>query len=374
MARAAGKAVLVYGTLFANRAKQRTARMVATMLVDAGLDLVTGRSPGVDRWVAEQYCGELATRELPVAGRFTQIASPGLAPPFRRYAAPAACRVRTPDFEAWKREALARSDAAVMIGGGRGALDIARRFIERGRPVFPVPFLGGLTGSSDFVFQEILKTWEAHPVPGVSRTQYLRLAEPWVGGTGPLANLLLGTLADAPDLFVSYRRSDAPAAAGRIAHDLTEHFGQRRVFLDIHGIAPSRPWVRSIDEALASCRAGIVVIGRDWLAPSPGGAVPRLAERDDVVRQEIETLLDPRGGKAVFPVLVDGARLPEADRLPESLRPLLAYQVTALDNAGWTTTLARLAREIETLLAQPAAARGDASTEVAPPLRAIQGS
>lgn len=78
---------------------------------------------------------------------------------------------------------------------------------------FPLPFLGGMTGNSDFAFQEILRTWDGHPVPGLSRTQFLRLAEPWVSGTGPLANLLRGTLAETPDIFISYRRSDAPTAA-----------------------------------------------------------------------------------------------------------------------------------------------------------------
>jgi hypothetical protein len=348
-----GRFVLVSGTGFANAAKRRAARMVGITLAEAGLGLVTGNSTGVDRWVAEAFCGELAIRERPVVGAFTQVTLGGLRF-FRRgglpvpgYAAPAACRVRAESVEAWKREALSRSDAAVMIGGGRGALDIARRVIERGRPVFPLPFMGGLTGNSDFVFQEILRTWDSHPVPGVSRPQFLRLAEPWVSGSGPLANLLRGTLAEAPDIFVSYRRSDAPAAAGRLAHDLAEHFGQRRVFLDIHGIAPSQAWDRSIDGALDSSEAGIVVIGRNWLAPEPGTDRPRLHDEGDVVRDEIAGLLDPARARAVFPVLVEGARLPSAAELPEPLRPLLRFQATAIDNAGWGDTMSRLVREIE---------------------------
>lgn len=153
-----------------------------------------------------------------------------------------------------------------MVGGGRGALDIARRIIDLGKPVFPLPFMGGLTGNSDFVFQEILKTWEAHSVPGVSRAQFLQLSEPWVSGTGQLSNLLRGTLAETPDIFISYRRSDAPAAAGRIDNDLSEHFfGGRRVFLDISDIVPGHAWDDSIDEALQASQAGVVVIGRSWM-------------------------------------------------------------------------------------------------------------
>jgi hypothetical protein len=373
------KFVLVSGTGFVNPPKRRAARMLGTTLAEAGFGLVTGNSTGVDRWAAEAFCGELASRQRELAGSFTQVTLGGMrffrrgGLPLPGYRAPAACQVRAGSVEDWKREALSRSDAAVMIGGGRGALDIARRFIERGKPVLPLPFMGGLTGNSDFVFQEILRTWDSHPVPGISRTQFLRLAEPWVSGTGPVANLLRGTLADAPDIFVSYRRSDAPAAAGRLAHDLAEHFGARRVFLDIHGIPPSRAWDVSIEGALARCDAGLVVIGRNWLAPVPGGEA-RLFDPTDVVRQEIVRLLEAE--KAVFPLLVEGARLPEPAELPEPLRPLLRFQATAIDNAGWGETVQRLVREIETVIRQaderpvPAGAR-PADAAARPQLRAV---
>ena len=348
------KSVLVIGTGWALPAKRRAARMIGITLAEAGFGLVSGNSTGVDRWVSEAFCGERESRGLPLPGAFVQVSLGGLrffrrgGAPLPGYRAPSGCIVRVDSVEAWKREALARSHAAVMVGGGRGALEIARRFIERGRPVFPLPFMGGLTGNSDLAFREILKTWDSHPVPGLSRNQFLRLAEPLVSGTGPLANLLRGTLAETPDVFVSYRRSDAPAAAGRIAHDLEEHFGRQRVFLDIQDIAPSRAWDQSISGALECASAGIVVIGRNWLAAGPDGT-PRLLREDDVVRGEIRSMLEAR--KAVFPVLVEGARLPEVEQLPEDLRPLLRFQATSIDNAGWETTMARLAREIERVVA-----------------------
>ena len=356
-ARVAGqptKHVLVIGTGWAGPTTRRAARMIGTTLAEAGLGLVAGNSTGVDKWVASAYCGERETRGEPIAGAFTQV-SLGIWRIFHRggaplpgYAAPSGCKVVCHSVDAWKREALARSHAAVMVGGGRGALEIARRFIERGRPVFPLPFMGGLTGNADLAFREILKTWDSSPVPGLSRGQFLQLAEPWVSGTGALANLLRGTLAEAPDVFVSYRRSDAPAAAGRIAHDLEQHFGQQRVFLDVQDIAPSRAWDQSITDALDHARAGVVVIGRNWLAPTAGDSTPRLWRDDDVVRSEIRGLLEAR--KAVFPLLVEGAALPEASALPDDLRPLLRFQATSIDNAGWEGTRARLIREIEQVI------------------------
>jgi TIR domain len=137
---------------------------------------------------------------------------------------------------------------------------------------------------------------------------------------------------------------------GRIAHDLAEHFGQRRVFLDIQDIAPSRAWDQSIEGAIESCKAGVIVIGRRWLAADPADGKPRLFRDDDVVRSEIKRLIKEEKAKAVFPVLVEGATLPEASDLPEDIRSLLRRQATSIDNAGWEVTMARLIREVEQVI------------------------
>lgn len=348
--------VLVLGTGFANAAKRRAARMIGTTLADDGFGLVTGDSTGVDRAVAQGFCNARRERGQSLEGAFWQV-SLGWTRMLRRggwpmpgYPAPPACRVAVGGVEAWKHEAVARADAAVMVGGGRGALDIARRLLDRGKPVFPLPFMGGLTGNSDEVFQDILRTWEAAPVPGVSRAQYLRLAEPWVNGTGHLGNLLRGTLAERPDIFVSYRRSDAPAAAGRVADALAEHFGQRRVFFDLHGIAPSQAWDASIRAAVDASAAGVVVIGRSWLARGPNGEPPRLHQAGDIVATEIGAMLQAR--KAVFPVVVEGARLPDTADLPEALRMLPRFQAVTPGNGDWDVTIRLLIREIEGVLRQ----------------------
>ena len=63
------------------------------------------------------------------------------------------------------------------------------------------------------------------------------------------------------------------------------------------------------------CKAGVVVIGRNWLASTENQA-PRLHENDDVVRGEIEAMLDRQ--KAVFPVLTEGGPTPGAIRTAEN--------------------------------------------------------
>lgn len=359
MPAAPSKFVLVVGTGWAGSGKRQIARLIGGTLADGGFGLVCGNSTGVDRWVAESYCAAIAARGLDVAQHFVQVTLGGWrflrrgGAPWPGFSAPAACRVPVHDVEAWKREVVARCDAAVMVGGGRQARDIAMRVIQQRKPVFPLPFMGGITGNADDLFREVLRTWDGYPVQGVSRTQFLRLAEPWVVGTGPLPHLLRGTLAETPDVFVSYRRSDAPAAAGRVARDLAEHFGSQRVFLDVAGIAPSHAWDDTIRASLAAARAGIVVIGREWLKPGADGRRPRLHEQGDVVRSEIAALL--QGGQAVFPLLVEGARLPDPDELPPDIAPLLRRQAIAIGNADWAATMALLVREIEAVLQRDAA-------------------
>jgi TIR domain-containing protein len=235
-------------------------------------------------------------------------------------------------------EATARCAAVIMVGGhsprrrGRkattGALAIVNRFIEQRKPAFPIPFSGG---QSDEVFQEVLARWAETPVPGLSRTQFLRLALPWTTGTGDLGDLLFGTLTDKPDVFISYRRADTAWVAGRLHRDLSEHFGAKCVFMDIEDITAGDVWKHTIEHALEHCRVGVVVIGRQWL-DAGDASKPRLLDEHDVVRREIRALLD--AGKPVIVVLA-GAAPPMAVDLPEDLWPLVERQAVAITNATW---------------------------------------
>lgn len=43
-----------------------------------------------------------------------------------------------------------------------------------------------------------------------------------------------------PEIFISYRRDDSAAYAGRLYDRLTNHFGQRHIFMDIDHIKPGQ--------------------------------------------------------------------------------------------------------------------------------------
>jgi len=134
----------------------------------------------------------------------------------------------------------------------------------------------------------------------------------------------------APILFISYRRDDASAHAGRLCDWLKRQFGDKRVFLDTD-IDYGDNFAQVLDERLAATDVLIVVIGPDWLdCRNERGR--RLDQTDDYVRMEVLTGL--QRGIRVIPVLVGGATMPAADDLPEALRALhLCNAATVADHS-----------------------------------------
>src|SRR5262245_24272815 len=155
------KRILVMGSARPyERMSQRAAHMVGVTLARAGFGLLSGNATGVDKTVAQAFCAAIARQNCNLSERYCQLKLPFLVRgsmwPLPGYRAPVDATVRLKNTFEWEEEAIARSDAALMIGGGRGALYIAHRFIDAGKSIFPIPFTGG---RSDEVFQEILKTW-----------------------------------------------------------------------------------------------------------------------------------------------------------------------------------------------------------------------
>lgn len=116
-------------------------------------------------------------------------------------------------------------------------------------------------------------------------------------------------------IFISYRRADAAAVAGRLRDTLDELF-PGHVFLDVDDIAPGKDFVAAIEGNLASAAALIVVIGKQWLHGSASGA--KLGDPDDYVTRELAAALRMR--IPIVPVLADGADMPGEQALPQDLR------------------------------------------------------
>ncbi len=102
-------------------------------------------------------------------------------------------------------------------------------------------------------------------------------------------------------VFISYRRADTRADAGRLYDRLVDRFGEDHVFMDIDDIAPGQDFQAVLRNTLDNCQVLLVLIGPGWLNASDEDGNLRLAGSDDFVRQEVSTALARR--IPVIPVL-----------------------------------------------------------------------
>src|SRR4030095_2514763 len=121
-------------------------------------------------------------------------------------------------------------------------------------------------------------------------------------------------------LFISYRRQDSAAYAGRLYSDLTNRYGNENVLLDVADISPGQDFAATLRAAVAACKSVLVVIGPQWLDATDVNGQRRIDDPSDFIRREVGQAL--LAGKPVIPVLVGGAAMPRSDDLPPDLRRL----------------------------------------------------
>jgi hypothetical protein len=149
-------------------------------------------------------------------------------------------------------------------------------------------------------------------------------------------------------VFISYRRADQPALAGRLYDKLEAKFGESRVFMDVDSIELGLDFVQVLNETLARCEVLLVVIGRDWLNASDEHNVRRLDNPGDYVRIEIETALERN--IRVIPVLVDGTRMPRASDLPKSISALARRNGRDIWNARFNSDFLEIISTLERIV------------------------
>jgi hypothetical protein len=118
-------------------------------------------------------------------------------------------------------------------------------------------------------------------------------------------------------VFISYRREDTAPEAGRLYDRFGLLLGKKNVFLDVGAIDAGENFEEKIRAEIGRADAILVLIGKRWTAPAPGGAKPRLWHEHDHVRTEVRTALQRK--VLVLPVLVDGAPMPDGALLPEDI-------------------------------------------------------
>jgi len=158
-------------------------------------------------------------------------------------------------------------------------------------------------------------------------------------------------------IFISYRREDTEGHAGRLFEDLAERFGKEAVFIDVSGIEPGRDFRKAIDANVARCTVLLAMIGPRWLEAQANGH-RRIDDPGDFVR--IETASALKRDIPVVPVLVQGARMPEAKALPPDLADLAFRNAVELSHARWDSDVQVLAQALAPHVGGAPAAAPDA--------------
>jgi hypothetical protein len=149
-------------------------------------------------------------------------------------------------------------------------------------------------------------------------------------------------------VFICYRREETAFAARAIRDRVVQRLERENVFFDIDNIDLGVDWFNVLTERVAACDALVAVIGKNWVSSADAENHRRIDDPDDFVRIEIEAAL--KRNVRVIPVLVDGATMPRASELPESLKGLARRQGTEVSPGRFDADVEKLTRALASIL------------------------
>lgn len=161
-------------------------------------------------------------------------------------------------------------------------------------------------------------------------------------------------------VFISYRRGDGAASAGRIHDRLTSALGGGALFMDVDGIEPGDDFVEILTRRVEQCEVFLAIIGRAWASASGPNGKPRLFDESDFVRIEIAAALSRN--VRVIPVLVEGGEMPALADLPEALQGLARRQAVVVRHDKFALDAEELTKVVKRALKME-----DQSTPPMPP-------
>jgi hypothetical protein len=151
------------------------------------------------------------------------------------------------------------------------------------------------------------------------------------------------------NIFISFRRQDAPGNAGRIYDRLDAHF-PGSVFMDVVGIGVGTIFDVEISRQVEACRVFIALIGDEWATSTDRTGRRRLDDPEDFVRLEVAAALRRR--TVIIPVLVNGAAMPDKATLPEDIAQLTRYHALEITQTDFNHGVERLIFALEKILAR----------------------
>jgi TIR domain len=157
-------------------------------------------------------------------------------------------------------------------------------------------------------------------------------------------------------VFISYRRDDSAGYAGRVRDRLERELGRNLLFMDVDGIPLGTNFSKVLHEEVAKCGVLLAMIGPNWPDARDEHGNRRLDDPNDFVRIEIAAAL--QRNIPVIPILLEGARIPKADQLPEDLKELALRNGMEIRHASFQDDVNRLIRGLKGQSDQAGAADG----------------
>jgi hypothetical protein len=154
-----------------------------------------------------------------------------------------------------------------------------------------------------------------------------------------------------PRIFLNYRREDTRGYAGRLYDRLSNRFGEDQIFRDIDAIPPGIDFLEHIDGVVGQCDLMLVLIGESWVSVKDARGRRRLDDPHDFVGLEIAAALERN--IPVIPVLIQGARMPTEEDLPDQMQGLARRNAVEMSDSHWNYDWERLTRGIDQLISRP---------------------
>jgi formylglycine-generating enzyme required for sulfatase activity len=160
-------------------------------------------------------------------------------------------------------------------------------------------------------------------------------------------------------IFINYRRDDSISTAGRLHDRLAQAFGRKNLFMDVDHIPAGVDFVDYLPGQVAACDVFLAVIGPNWLDAKDDSGRRRFDNPDDFVTIEIAAAL--ARNIRVIPVLVDGARTPKADSLPDPIKPLVRRNAVEVRNTNFGRDADALIDKVREALKSPRPGMGQSA-------------
>jgi hypothetical protein len=146
-------------------------------------------------------------------------------------------------------------------------------------------------------------------------------------------------------IFISYRRDDVGGEAGRLNDTLNQLLGPDSTFFDFEQITPGTDFKVELQRALHASRVFLALIGPRWETLTDSSGKPRLGDKNDLVRLELQTALKSKKVRVV-PILLNRDTVPNRSGLPYVLRPVTALNAFAIRRDRWRDDVAALLKRL----------------------------